>query len=219
MQARHHQLRHEGAPRYCALLADTCLVLHFVHSACFTTPTSRGTLLRSKNGPVVLDGVHRAGNKHSACARKAQTHHPLHVCWPGLDITNEMSHLVPSYAVKKQTKAGVRVQEYEADYEWLMRVSQEDLIEDLRSKGRRQAATRQLRSKQQASLGAMPATQFEERQVRARSLCAGTFVLCAAYPCTARVCASYMRKCAVTLSPDFGRTAGTIHAFVIHATS
>ena len=48
-----------------------------------------------------------------------------------------------------------------------MRVSEEDLIEDLRSKGRRQAATRQLRSKHQASAAAMPATQFEERQVRA----------------------------------------------------
>lgn len=54
--------------------------------------------------------------------------------------------------------------EYEADYEWLMRVTQEDLIEDLRSTGRRQAATRQLRSKQQATFG-MPG-QGDARSVR-----------------------------------------------------
>ena len=55
------------------------------------------------------------------------------------------------------------MKEYESDYDWLMTVSQEELIESLRSDGRRQAANRQLRIKQQELL---PATQFEECQVR-----------------------------------------------------
>jgi hypothetical protein len=57
-------------------------------------------------------------------------------------------------ATRKHNRLASGLQEYEADYDWLMRVSQEDLIEDLRSKGRRQAATRQLRSKQAATVGA-----------------------------------------------------------------
>ena len=60
------------------------------------------------------------------------------------------------------------MKEYEADYDWLMRVSQEDLIEDLRSKGRRQAATRALRSKQQGGTFGMggAAAGAEDKQVR-----------------------------------------------------
>lgn len=64
-------------------------------------------------------------------------------------------------------KAGITnydMNEYEADYPWLTSITQEDLIESMRSSGRRQAHSRQMRAKQ---LGAfhMPATQFEERQV------------------------------------------------------
>ena len=96
------------------------------------------------------------------------------------------------------------MQEYESDYDWLMRVTQEDLIEDLRSKGRRQAATRQLRNKQASTGGkgsgrpdsasgaaaasggegtaAQGATQFaqleeEQRTVRAK-VCDCEFVCC-----------------------------------------
>jgi hypothetical protein len=45
------------------------------------------------------------------------------------------------------------MKEYEAEYDWLMSISQEDLIESLRCDGRKQAATRQLRNKQHSSMG------------------------------------------------------------------
>jgi hypothetical protein len=45
------------------------------------------------------------------------------------------------------------MKEYEAEYDWLMSISQEDLIESLRCDGRKQAATRQLRNKQSSSMG------------------------------------------------------------------
>lgn len=55
--------------------------------------------------------------------------------------------------------------EYEGDYEWLMGVTQDDLIEKLRSTGRRQAATRQLRNKQQTTYG-MPVAADEQARFR-----------------------------------------------------
>lgn len=44
------------------------------------------------------------------------------------------------------------MKEYEAEYDWLMTISQEDLIESLRCDGRKQAATRQLRNKQHSTM-------------------------------------------------------------------
>jgi hypothetical protein len=61
------------------------------------------------------------------------------------------------------------MKEYEGDYEWLMRVSQEDLIEDLRSKGRRQAATRALRNKQQSGTFGMATDSYEDNKPSIKS--------------------------------------------------
>lgn len=44
------------------------------------------------------------------------------------------------------------MKEYETEYDWLMSISQEDLIESLRCDGRKQAATRQLRNKQHSTM-------------------------------------------------------------------
>ena len=74
---------------------------------------------------------------------------------------------------KELGKVGVtnfEMTEYEADYDWLVSVTQEQLIERLRSEGRRQAATRQLRAKQPAPTAGLPATQFQEQaQLQASS--------------------------------------------------